>query len=163
MGALSRSRKNIDAETMYEMRRQGMGNAEIAKQLGVSRTTVHNYIGKQGSSVKRAEWTPKKVVIDPERAVVDHPKNADKPPFMPLSARVAQENTNEAASFLTLDFAQYNMKGELWRYIIDTSDGTVELMSVGNGSGLLDKSTIGRFIKELQQVEKILQEGKVSA
>ena len=161
MGTLSK--KNMDAETMYERRRQGMGNGEIARQLGVHVSTVYTYIGKQGNSVKRAPRTPKKPAIEPERAVVDHPKNADKPPFMPLSARVAQEKAAEANTVLTLDFAQYNMKGELWRYIIDTSDGTVELMSVGNGSGLLDKSTIGRFIKELQQVEKILQEGKVSA
>lgn len=52
--ALKRSRKKVDAEIMYEMRRQGMTNKQIAEALGVHFTTVYSYIGRMSEAVKHA-------------------------------------------------------------------------------------------------------------
>ena len=47
--------KDIDLETMYSMRREGMNNAEIANALGVSRATVINLIGPQPKELNKKE------------------------------------------------------------------------------------------------------------
>ena len=39
--------KDIDLDTMYSMRRDGMNNQAIADTLGVTAQTVYRYIGKQ--------------------------------------------------------------------------------------------------------------------
>lgn len=39
--------KDIDLDTMYSMRRDGMNNRAIADALGVTSQTVYRYIGKQ--------------------------------------------------------------------------------------------------------------------
>lgn len=55
MNSLTRPRKKVDAEIMYEMRRQGMTNKQIAEALGVHFTTVYSYIGRMSEAVKHAE------------------------------------------------------------------------------------------------------------
>lgn len=42
---------DIDLDTLYSMRRQGMNNQEIADALGVSLNTVYRHIGKQPSEL----------------------------------------------------------------------------------------------------------------
>lgn len=45
---------DIDLETLYSMRRQGMNNQEIADALGVSLNTVYRHIGKQPSELRKS-------------------------------------------------------------------------------------------------------------
>lgn len=61
---LRTSKKKIDSEIMYEMRRQGMTNNAIAKNLGVTVKTVYNHIGKMSYAVKNAEAQNKPPVVD---------------------------------------------------------------------------------------------------
>lgn len=44
---------DIDLETLYSMRRQGMNNQEIADALGVSLNTVYRHIGKQPAELRK--------------------------------------------------------------------------------------------------------------
>ena len=159
MGALSKSRKNIDAEIMYEMRRQNMTNKQIAEAPGLHVSTVYAYIGRKSEAVKHAEVQNKPPVVDVMPDTICKP---EKPAFRPCSVRTARGAEKEEKPLPRLMFASYSYEGSLCKFVVDTSDMTVELMG-GTVNGLLDSSTIGRFIKELQQVEKILQEGKVSA
>lgn len=45
---------DIDLETLYSMRRQGMNNQEIADALGVSLNTVYRHIGKQPVELRKS-------------------------------------------------------------------------------------------------------------
>ena len=160
MGTLSRSRKNIDAETMYEMRRQNKTNKQIAESLGVHVSTVYAYIGRKSEAVKHAEVQNKPPVVDVTPDTICKP---EKPVFRPCSVRTAEEKAaKEEKPLLRLMFASYSYEGNLCKFVVDTSDMTVELMG-GTVNGLLDSSTIGRFIDELTQVREMLKEGKVSA
>ena len=64
MNSLKKSRKNIDAESMYEMRRQGMTNKQIADQLEVHVSTVYANIGRKSEAVKHAEVQNKPPVVE---------------------------------------------------------------------------------------------------
>ena len=179
MNSLKRSRKKVDAEIMYEMRRQGMTNKQIAENLGVSVSTVYATIGRLSESVKHAEVQGKPPVVDSPMVTEENgflpfankepafapPPAAQKPPFLPCSARVAEEKAQEKKKpLLTVLSAKYTMQGELCQYTIDTNAGTVEMVEgVSLVSGMLDKTTIRRFILELEQVDEMLKEGKVSA
>lgn len=46
--------KDIDLDTMYSMRRDGMNNQAIAEALGVTAQTVYRYIGKQPPELRGA-------------------------------------------------------------------------------------------------------------
>lgn len=178
MNSLKRSRKKVDAEIMYEMRRQGMTNKQIAENLGVHFTTVYSHIGRMSEAVKHAEVQNKPPVIarpaddklvktEPEMLKImadEKPASAEKPPFRPCSVRTAEEKAAKEKPLLTVLSAKYTMQGELCQYTIDTNAGTVEMVEgVSFVSGMLDKTTIRRFILELEQVDEMLKEGKVSA
>lgn len=169
--ALTRSRKKVDAEIMYEMRRQGMTNKQIAESLGVHFTTVYSHIGRMSEAVKHAEVQNKPPVIDrpvedtlvktePEMLKImaeEKPAATEKPPFRPCSVRTAEEKAaKEQPQLLKLEFAQYTMRGSLCQYVVDTSDLSVELMN-GVVTGLLDDETISRFIDELVLVRDMLR------
>lgn len=59
-----RSRKKLNAEIMYDMRRQGMSNKQIAENLGIAVSTVYDHIGKKSMAVRHAEEQNKPPVID---------------------------------------------------------------------------------------------------
>lgn len=145
------SRKKINAEIMYELRRQGMTNKQIADTLGCHYTTVYDYIGKRSQAVANAEAQNKPPVVDPPKtaeicAIEDAAPKADKLPDPP-----------KKKPFLTVLSAKYTMQGEMCQYIIDTAAGTVEMPeSASMVSGTLDKSTISRFIDELIQVRDLI-------
>ena len=46
--------KDVDLDTMYSMRRDGMNNQAIADALGVTSQTVYRYIGKQPPELRAA-------------------------------------------------------------------------------------------------------------
>ena len=110
--AITRSRKKVDAEIMYEMRRQGMTNKQIAENLGVHFTTVYSHIGRMSEAVKHAEVQNKPPVIDrpvedtlvktePEMLKImaeEKPAAAEKPPFRPCSVRTAEEKAEKKCS-----------------------------------------------------------------
>jgi len=163
MNSLTKSRKKIDAEIMYEMRRQGKTNLQIAKALEVHPSTVYNYIGRMSEAVKHAEVQNKPPVVDkPKTETRVMSAEADFKPFVPKPKEVEGQAVKKP--LLAILSAKYTMQGEMCQYIIDTSAGTVE-MAEGNSmvTGILDKQTIRRFIEELEQVDEMLKEGRVSA
>lgn len=173
MGSLSKSKKNIDAEIMYEMRRQGMTNKQIAGSLGVYISTVYNYIGRKSEAVKHAEVQNKPPVVDkaPNEAIsiqtADAIRNAvtkaENPPFRPCSVRTAEEKAlKEKKPLLALLSAKYTLRGSVCQYILDTDDETVEMIG-GIVTGLLDRETISQFVDELNQVREMLERKEISA
>ena len=64
MSTVPMSRKKIDSEIMYSLRRQGFTNKQIAKQLDVCVATVYNTIGRMAEAVKHAEVQNKPPVVD---------------------------------------------------------------------------------------------------
>ena len=99
MNSLKKSRKNIDAEIMYEMRRQGMTNKQIADQLEVHVSTVYSYIGRQSEAVKHAEVQNKPPVVD---KLIDemHANDAEAgfKPFVPKPKEVEAPPCEEAVA-----------------------------------------------------------------
>lgn len=160
---LRTSKKKIDSEIMYEMRRQGMTNNAIAKNLGVAVKTVYNHIGKMSYAVKNAEAQNKPPVVD--TPVVGKPVISAENGFKPFEAKPKEETRPPVKkSFLVVLSAKYTMQGEMCQYAIDTAAGTVELLEGASMvTGMLDKGTIRRFISELEQVEEMLTKGKVIA
>lgn len=79
-----RSRKKLNAEIMYDMRRQGMSNKQIAENLGIAVSTVYDHIGKKSMAVRHAEEQNKPPVIDAPvvNTAVISAENGFKP-FMP--------------------------------------------------------------------------------
>lgn len=59
-----RSRKKLNDEIMYDMRRQGMSNKQIAENLGIAVSTVYDHIGKKSLAVRHAEEQNKPPVVD---------------------------------------------------------------------------------------------------
>lgn len=59
--------QKIDAEIMYELRRQGMTNKQIAENLDCCIATVYNTIGKKSYAVANAEAQNKPPVVDPPK------------------------------------------------------------------------------------------------
>ena len=47
--------KDLSMSELLELRAEGMTNKQIAEQLGVSVSTVYNYIGRRSQAVKYAE------------------------------------------------------------------------------------------------------------
>lgn len=145
------SRKKIDAEIMYELRRQGMTNKQIAENLDCCITTVYNTIGKKSYAVANAEAQNKPPVVDP-------PKTAEIGTIEAVSSEGDKlPDPPKKKPFLTVLSAKYTMQGEMCQYIIDTAAGTVEMPeNASMVSGTLDKSTISRFIDELIQVRDLI-------
>lgn len=163
MNSLKKSRKKIDAEIMYEMRRQNMTNKQIADSLGVCVSTVYKTIGRKSEAVKHAEVQNKPPVVEKileEMYVID--AEAGFKPFVPKPKEVEAPPVKKP--LLAILSAKYTMQGELCQYVIDTNAGTVEMVEGASMvTGILDKQTIRRFIEELEQVDGMLKEGKVSA
>lgn len=84
-----RSRKKLNAEIMYDMRRQGMSNKQIAENLGISVSTVYDHIGKKSMAVRHAEEQNKPPVVDVPvaNAAVISEENGFKP-FTPQTVTV---------------------------------------------------------------------------
>ena len=149
-----RSRKNVDAETMYEMRRQGMTNHQIAKSLDCAVATVYRYIGRKSEAVKHAEVQHKPPVVDKATGCTETPKIA------PETVPEERPTVCTHAPILTVLSAKYTMQGELCQYVIDTAAKTVEMPDSGSiVSGFLDVTTIPRFIAELNQVYDMMAKG----
>lgn len=153
-----RSRKKLNAEIMYDMRRHGMSNKQIAENLGIAVSTVYDHIGKKSMAVRHAEEQNKPPVVDVPVAntAVISAENGFKP-FMPEAVTLSPPANKPLLAVVS---AKYTMQGELCQYTIDTSAGTVELVEGASMvTGMLDRDTIRRFIEELEQVSDML-EGK---
>lgn len=163
MNSLKKSRKKIDAEIMYEMRRQDMTNKQIADALGVHVSTVYANIGRKPEAVKHAEVQHKPPVVEkPIEEVSKIDVGAGFKPFIPKPKEVEAPPVKKP--LLAILSAKYTMQGEMCQYVIDTNAGTVEMVEGASMvTGILDKQTIRRFIEELEQVDSMLKEGKVSA
>lgn len=128
--------KDVDVSTMLEMRNQGMSNHQISERLGVTYKTVLRYIGKQPKSIPREHrvnnFDP--VVSAPVSIPVQDYKTVTKPVLRVVSTRSTLE-------------------GDVNKYIIDTSNNTIEVS--GLIDGILDKPTLESLIKELSEIKSI--------
>lgn len=151
-----RSRKKLNAEIMYDMRRQGMSNKQIAENMGIAVSTVYDHIGKKSMAVRHAEEQNKPPVVDvpvANTAVIS--AESGFKPFAPEAVTFVHPPANKP--LLAVVSAKYTMHGELCQYTIDTSAGTVELVEGASMvTGMLDRDTIRRFIEELEQVSDML-------
>lgn len=93
-----RSRKKLNAEIMYDMRRQGMSNKQIAENLGIAVSTVYDHIGKKSMAVKHAEEQNKPPVVDVPvvNTAVISAENGFKP-FVPEAVTLSTPPCEQAA------------------------------------------------------------------
>lgn len=120
--------EDIDVSTLQDMRNRGMDNIQIAEHIGCSYKTVLKYLGKQPKEMRkvRERHTP---------SVVDY-KDV-KPPVLRVVNSVS------------------TLEGSLNKYIVDTSNRSIEIS--GLVEGILDKDSLPKFIEELQEIKMIFQ------
>lgn len=160
MSTVPMSRQKIDSEIMYSLRRQGFTNKQIAKQLDVCVATVYNTIGRMSEAVKHAEVQNKPPVVDVPVVgkPVSKPVISENNGFKAVDVKPKEVQAPPVkGTLLTILSAKYTMQGELCQYVIDTNAKTVE-MPEGRSMvcGVLDATTITRFIDELTQVKEML-------
>jgi len=125
--------KDVDLETMYSMRREGMNNADIANALGVSKSTVINLIGPQPKELhkKRGGYHPRKAVSEPA------------------------EEEHEAC--LVVETRLIDLAGTCFCYKIDTRDRQVAVRGNDGTCIYVDVDNLGNFIKELSAIKRKME------
>lgn len=128
--------KDIDLETMYSMRREGMNNAEIAKALDLSRQTVIRYIGPQ----------PKEL-------------NERGGPRGPRGPRVKPEQTVEEAppACLVVDGQVIALTGMYGKYELHIKDGRINILNGCGQEMMVNKDMLGDFINELSAIKRKME------
>lgn len=128
--------KDIDLETMYSMRREGMNNVQIADALGVSRQTVIRYIGPQ----------PKEL-------------NDYSRPRGPRGPRMKAVSVVEEAppACLVVDARTISLTGMYGKYELDIKDGRIDIIN-GTGQEMrVNKDMLGDFINELSAIKRKME------
>lgn len=125
--------KDIDLETMYSMRREGMGNKDIAGALGISRNTVYRYIGPQPKELdRRKNERPRNIL----------PSEPDTPP----------------PACLVVDNRDVHLVGTYGSYTIDTKAYTIEVTNSCGDKMCVNKDQLEDFINELSAIKRKLPE-----
>ncbi len=161
--------RDMDVSTLRQMRLEGMTNKQIATALGVSVTTVYNYIGRMSEDVKYAALQRKPAPIRFfQEAVVEEIAPVIAPAQLQEEDEMQQTRTPSTKeptqprpkpSMLQIVSASYELNGQICRYQVNTGAKTVELMDGSKGStvtGLLDTTTLPLFIAELQEIAEIV-------
>ena len=102
---------------------------------------------------------------EPQKVDVPEPV-AEMEPITPVPDYTIESTVSESAVAMSIPESKIEpilkvvstrstLEGYLCKYIVDTSSGSVE-MSDGTISGLLDRETIARFIRELKEIAKML-------
>ncbi len=179
-------KREIDVSQMLHMREMGMSNKKIAESLDISVSTVYQWIGRRSEAVKHAEVQRKTCPIPNPMNFEEEPTEAVKPtkaiePEMPVEAEkendpveVEEEapmndkqqlpETREETYHTNMPVLKkreiVDLKGSSCCFRVDTGDNTVEMLDDSSSlvKGLLDKESLGVFIRELMQVYRMLSE-----
>lgn len=114
------------AEMMRMREEEGLSNAEIAKRLDISYSTVKKYIGTQPNGIKAPYGSRKKPVEEP------------KP-----------------QSFIRLQSCFEQYEGKYGSYAVDRVNKSVRA-SLSKIDGILDKKGVEELVTELMDVYKFL-------
>ena len=128
--------KDINLETMYSMRREGMNNVQIAGALGISRQTVIRYIGPQ----------PKEL-------------NDYNGPRGPRGPRMKAAPVVEEAppACLVVDARTISLTGMYGKYELDVKEGRIDIIN-GTGQEMrVNKDMLGDFINELSAIKRKME------
>lgn len=128
--------KDIDLETMYSMRREGMNNVQIADALGISRQTVIRHIGPQ----------PKEL-------------NDYSGPRGPRGPRMKVAPVVEEAppACLVVDARTISLTGMYGKYELDVKEGRIDIIN-GTGQEMrVNKDMLGDFINELSAIKRKME------
>ena len=147
--------REISAGELLTMREQGMTNTDIARHLDISLPTVRKYIGptpaeltnrarQEGARKAREQKSAQQVSAeDTAQQPVPEPEPTEKTPAMRI---VAERRICE-------------LEGSLCNYEVDTGAGSVSLKDGASPAvvmGELDRASLDRFIRELQEVRKLM-------
>ena len=126
--------KDIDLDTLYEMRRNGMNNREIGDALGVSYVTVYKYIGAQPKELKKKRES--------------YPRTKQ-----PKPVAVAEE----AQPCICVKNRTVELEGIFGSYTIDIKKGTVACTNAIGQCLSVSKDNIDDFINELNAIKRKLE------
>ena len=155
--------KDLSMSELLELRAEGMTNKQIAEQLGVSVSTVYNYIGRRSQAVKYAEVQNKPCPV--LALVADEPNPLAERKYIPKEFEIYEE-MREVETPIGLPIIKerhvYDLQGTACTFTIDTSSDCIAMGEDDNGlvKGILQISDIPKFILELQQIMDIVDEAK---
>lgn len=112
--------KDVDVQTMFEMRERGMTNSEIAEALDVKYNTIIRHIGKQPAGMPRS----RRRVIDQQDQNSDHKQTIN---LLPLCI-VEQEYVRIGNETVRIDYKEKQI--ELRDDVFFSFDEAADLMIV---------------------------------
>lgn len=127
--------KDVDLDTLYSMRREGMNNAEIADALGVSRTAIIRYIGSQPKELRK-----KYELKQPKESVVRSASTYETIP-----------------ACLVVDRRTVALTGIYGRYDLDIKEGCLEIHNACGQNMIVSKDMLGDFINELSAIKRKME------
>lgn len=152
---------DIDISAMREMRYNGYTNKQIADALGCNVSTVYRYIGKRSMDVQHCEEqnkpSPVKVekVVEPiAKPAEDTPKKTEDVGLRPEWVGVVDVSEKSTLK-LTKEVKILDFSGHLCDYHVNQLTGDME-MTNGVINGVMDKLSLQIFIRELQEIETML-------
>lgn len=149
----------ISISEMLTMRQEGLTNKQIADRLDIAVSTVYQYIGKRSAAVMNAavQGKPCPVTFSP-------PNNDSAPETRQKEDSHVKDDVQQSqlpTSMLVLkETHSYDLQGIACVFRVDTGTRTVEMRDDNSGtvSGMVDARDLPAFIRELQEVLKILKE-----
>ena len=127
--------KDVDLETLYGMRREGMGNQEIADRLGVSRVTIHKLIGPQPKELNK--------------------KPGSRAPGRDIKCAPAPvSETTPPPACLVVEKRSISLCGTFGKYVYDIGDGDIEITNYIGQTIRVPKNQLEDFINELSAIKR---------
>ena len=157
--------QDVSISEMLTMRQNGLTNKQIADQLEVSVSTVYQYIGRRSEAVKHAavQGKPCPIFDAPHETV---PESLPEPDKVTEENEPVKEETPKAVRLPTnmnvlKESHTYDLQGLVCVFHVDTGCRTVEMKDEHNGTmtGMIDAYDLPAFIRELQEVLAIFQQG----
>lgn len=171
-------KRELSVSELLQLREEGLSNKQIADRLEISVTTVYQWIGRRSQAVKHAAVQNKPCPIPnpmnivpvvqkekgPEKAKEEMPMFQEEKPVQStdLPATQPMQRDPYRPTLPVLKRREIvDLQGTFCCFRVDTGDLTVEMTdSEGESSalinGLLDKESLGLFIRELMQVHTML-------
>ena len=155
--------KDLSMSELLELRAEGMTNKQIAEQLGVSVSTVYNYIGRRSQAVKYAEVQNKPCPV--LALVVDEPNPLAERKYIPKEFEIYEEMSEVEAPIglpIINERHVYDLQGTACTFTVDTGSDFVVIGEDENSliKGIIQINSIPKLILELQQIMDIVDESK---
>ena len=155
--------KDLSMSELLELRAEGMTNKQIAEQLGVSVSTVYNYIGRRSQAVKYAEVQNKPCPV--LALVVDEPNPLAERKYIPKEFEIYEEMSEVEAPIglpIINERQVYDLQGTACTFTVDTGSDCVVIGEDENSliKGIIQINSIPKLILELQQIMDIVDESK---